>query len=677
MQDRTLFCLDSNFIEKYINKEPNWGPVGKITYVRTYARSLDTINERLRNLGLSNGLTNREEFWLTTIRVIEGMFQIQQKHCLNNKLPWNNKKAQKTAQEAFERMWAFKWLPPGRGLWMMGTEFVDKYGSACLQNCSFVSTENINEDFAEPFCFLMEMSMLGVGVGGDTRGAGKIIIQNPTTSEDIFVVEDSREGWVEALKVLLNAFVGVNKLPLDYDFSLVRGPGQAIKGFGGVSSGPEPLKELLSTLKSILYSNVGTRITSTLIVDLFNLIGRCVVAGGVRRSSILMLGNPEDLEFSSLKDYSNLDEYHQKAISSWRWASNNSVLANVGINYTELAKLTVKNGEPGYLWLDNIQRFGRIKDKPLALNNKDKAIGSNPCAEISLENQELCNLCESFPANHENYKDFERTLKYAYMYAKTVSLVMTHNSKTNTVLGKNRRIGMSMSGIVQAISKFGYRNFINMADQGYDYIKHLDKVYSDWLCVPRSVKISTVKPSGTVSLLVGATAGMHYPESEFYYRVIRFGTDSVLLNSLRAAGYACIEIDPAKEPNTTAVYFPVREEHFLKSKQTVSMWEQLNLAADLQKYWADNQVSATITFNKEEGTKIADALAMYEDRLKSISFLPITDHKYEHAPYQPITEEEYIAAVSKLNLLNLSQNAGNEVQDKYCEGDKCTVPVKV
>ena len=165
------FSLANEFLDQFQGKQPKWGSVGYFTYKRTYARQIE-------------GEDRTEEFWETCRRVVEGCYNIQKIHCRQMGLPWNEQKAQKSAQDMFERMWAFKFLPPGRGLWMMGTDVVYSRGSASLNNCAFVSSESISEDFADPFCFLMDMSMLGVGTGSDTRGAGKVKIQMPRTTED-------------------------------------------------------------------------------------------------------------------------------------------------------------------------------------------------------------------------------------------------------------------------------------------------------------------------------------------------------------------------------------------------------------------------------------------------------------------------------------------------------------
>jgi ribonucleoside-triphosphate reductase len=661
------FRLDDGFIGGFIGKQPEWGPIGYVTYKRTYARPLDTLYVRHSMLAALHELVETEEFWLTLTRVVEGTFSILKDHCRSLRLPWNEERAQAMAQCMFLLMWEFKYLPPGRGLWAMGAPVVAKVGGAALNNCAFVSTGEIDTDFSAPFCFLMDMSMLGVGVGGDTRGAGKVQIVSLTRTVEPHVVEDTREGWVALVRRVLDSFVGKDTYPDVVDYSQVREAGSLIRTFGGTASGPKPLRELVESLTTLLIGRVGQMLTSSDIVDIFNLIGRCVVAGNVRRSAEIMFGDLADDAFLELKD----KEKHAAALDGWRWASNNSILAEVGQSYSKHARLTAKNGEPGYFWLENARSFGRMGRAP---DHKDAdAMGGNPCLEQTLESFELCCLVETFPARHRGLKDYLATLKMAYLYAKAVTLVPTHDPRTNAVLLRNRRIGCSMSGIVQAIKKFGRRDFFEICDSGYGYLEDVDREYSRWLCVPESVKKTSVKPSGTVSLLCGATPGIHYPHSRYYWRVIRLATDSWIVPILREAGYPCHEIDPAKEPNTVAVYFPVEVDDFDRGERDVSMWEQLENAAQMQTYWADNQVSVTVKFDpKTEGPQIRAALELYEVRLKGVSFLPHDDHGYDHAPYQEITREQYEEARAGLKPYDLSR-ARHEVTERFCDGDTCVL----
>jgi adenosylcobalamin-dependent ribonucleoside-triphosphate reductase len=652
---KEVFKLSEDFIELFRGKQPAWGPLGYITYKRTYARTVE------------DGSGRSEEYFETVRRAVEGCYTIQKNHCLQLKLPWNPEKAQRSAREMYRLMWDFKFLPPGRGLWMMGTNYIYERGSAALNNCAFVSTGEIDTDFAEPFCFLMDMSLLGVGVAFDTDGAGKIRIQRPTTGDYTYQVEDSKEGWADLVRTILNSYMGRALRPTHVDYTKIRPMGSPIRTFGGVAPGPGPLIDCIDNITKILDARIGERIKSSDITDLMNVIGKCVVSGGVRRTAELALGSADDDEYLTLKD----PKLHGDKLTAWRWASNNSVCANMGMDYTKVGMQTAKNGEPGYFWRENARAFGRMKDGETWADAK--VAGTNPCAEQSLESFEICNLVETFPSRHESYDEYQRTLKFAYLYAKTVTLIPTHNERTNAIMLRNRRIGLSQSGIVESFEKHGRREHFRWCDEGYKYITKLDKIYSDWLCIPQSIKKTSVKPSGTVSLLPGVTPGIHYAHSQYYFRTIRIDKTSALIEPIRKAGYHIEE--SVYGDNTYIVYFPVHERYFSRSKTDVSVWEQMENVAQMSYYWADNQVSATVTFKPEEAKDIPYVLEMYETRVKSISFLPLTDHAYLQAPYQEITKEMFDQANAKISPVTFEHMNTDEAQDLFCDGEKCEINI--
>jgi hypothetical protein len=642
------FKLDEEFINQFKGKQPDFGPLGYITYKRTYARIIE-------------GKNRKEEFWETLRRVVEGCYSIQKEHCMKLSLPWSDPKAQKSAQTMFRKIWDFRFSPPGRGLWMMGTEFIARHGSMSLNNCGFASTEDIALKYSKAFEFVMDALMLGVGVGFDTKGAGKIKIQKPKEGTFNFTLEDSREGWVESLKLILEAYFLGKQVPT-FDFNKIRSAGEPIRGFGGIASGPQPLKEMLEDIQKILEARIGNRITSVDILDIMNYIGKCVVAGNVRRSAEIALGDPTDLDFVTSKQ-------DEEALYSHRWASNNSIFAVKGLDYSFIANQIAVNGEPGIFWLDNARNYSRMSDPP---DYKDKKVaGVNPCGEQSLESFELCCLVETFPSRHDSYEEFEETLKYAYLYSKSVTLVNTHWKETNAVMLKNRRMGISQTGIIEAFVKHGRRKILDWCDRAYKYLRELDEQYSDWLCIPKSIKITTVKPSGTVSLLPGVPPGIHYPHSEYYIRRIRLSKNSDLINPLKTAGYK-IE-DDSYSPNTVVVEFPIHEKFFDRSKNEVSIWEQAANAIDYQSIWSDNQVSITITFKPEEADQIQHVLQFCEDKLKSASFLPIKEHGYKQAPYEEITKEQFEAIIAQITPLSLDETQDREIGEKFCDSDRCEI----
>jgi adenosylcobalamin-dependent ribonucleoside-triphosphate reductase len=667
------FRLSEEFVNKYQTIPAPFGfsdagsnSLGEVTFIRTYSRVKED--------------GTKERWHEVCRRVIEGMYSVQKNHAKDNRLPWNDNKAQKSAQEAFQRMFELKWTPPGRGLWAFGTPMtMEKRNSASLQNCAMVSTRDIDRnDPGALFAWVMDALMLGIGVGFDTLGQEKqMSIYAPTEPASIYEIPDTREGWVESVRLLINSFLRANQPIQEFNYDLIRPLGAPIKGFGGVASGPAPLIDLHTRIRNVIGSRAGELLDSRAIVDIVNLIGTCVVSGNVRRSATLALGTPEDQDFINLKNpevFAERNSYDPKK-PGWAWMSNNSIAAEVGTKYEDYVDLIADNGEPGFIWLDVARSYGRLADAP---DYKDSRImGFNPCAEQPLESYELCTLVEVHLNRHESKEDFLKTLKFAYLYGKTVTLMPTHWQQTNGIMQRNRRIGTSLTGIASFADEYGLPVIREWMDEGYNTIRKYDHSYSEWLCVRESVRVTTVKPSGSVSLLSGATPGVHWgPGGEFYLRAIRFGDQDPMLHLFKAAGY---KVEPdLVSANTQVVYFPVASGHKRAEKQ-VSLFEKIGLAATAQKYWSDNGVSVTLSFDKEEETKfIAPALNMYEGQLKAVSFLPMGNKTYPQQPYTEITREQYNAYVGTIGKIDWSaiydgkDNLDAE-SEKYCSTDACEI----
>ena len=656
------FKLKDKFVNEYSTIEPNFGfnGLGELVYLRTYSRLKE------------NG--SNEKWYETIRRVVEGTYSIQKEHILKNNLGWNEKKAHRSAEEMYDRMFTMKFLPPGRGLWAMGTEIITRKALyAALNSCAFVSTKDIKNDLSRPFEFMMEFSMLGVGIGFDIKGKDILPILKPSKEPLVYAIPDTREGWVESLKMLLNAFFKGSNLP-EFHYNKIRKEGSIIKSFGGKSSGAAPLRKLHKQIEHLLTKRIGSELSGKDITDIMNMIGVCVVSGNVRRTAQIVFGEPDE-EYLKLKNYTwneELQTYVGTNIerAEYGWASNNSIFAKIGQDYTDVAKQTAKNGEPGYFWLENAQNFSRMNNGP---DFKDhRAMGGNPCLEQTLESYEMCCLVETFPTKHESLEDFTRTLKFAYLYAKTVTLGKTHWVETNRVQLRNRRIGASVSGIAQFVDKNGLDKLKTWLRNGYDTIQYYDNIYSDWFAVPKSVKTTSVKPSGSVSLLAGVTPGLHYPESNYYIRRIRISKDSNLIPYIKKAGYE-IEPDVNAKESTLIVEIPVSVNDVRTIYET-SMWEQLLLAEFMQKHWADNQVSCTVTFNESEKDNIAHALNYFQYKLKGISFLPKSDETYyPQIPYEKITEKEYKKQIKKITKLDFNTISEDATPELYCDGDSCMI----
>ncbi len=668
--------------------KPNFGfnGLGEVVFRRTYSRDNESWNDVVK-------------------RVIEGVMSIRKEHFVRNSLEWNDDHWQEFAKEMALSLFNMEWMPPGRGLWMMGTDFMYARGSTSLNNCSAVDTK---DDLVHAAEWTMDCLMNGVGVGFSTNWRGKATKPNKEDTVT-FTIPDSREGWLESLTKLLCSYIeskkyGKNKYPT-LDYSQIRPSGSPIKGFGGVSSGPEPLKKLHQRVESYLDAFCDQKLEARvktwkeitdqdgksewkevevdickpydhtrLIADIFNSIGACVVAGNVRRSAEIALGNVNDQTFINLKNY--LENPERGEIG---WMSNNSVVLNSDHNYEdfsyipEMARRIIDNGEPGMINLYNIQKFGRYGKEM-----EDKANLVNPCGEIPLESFELCNLAEVFPPRCKNGERYFQALKFATFYASTVSLLPTHRSETNAVIAKNRRIGVSISGVAQwasgeVDSEWGGMNYTKMTKflrEGYKVVRAENKKLAQLAGVPESIRVTTVKPSGSISLLAGVTAGVHYPVSRYAIRRMRIGADSPLVKVLQDAG---VPNEPDSYSDNTLVFSFAIDHGNVRPCEEVSPWEQFSLVATMQRCYADNCVSATIYFDKEkDSADVEKMLAMYIPILKSVSMLPHAGHGYKQAPYEPITQEQFEKLKNDYKLPDFSTLSGMvPVGSQFCSGDTC------
>ena len=355
--------------------------------------------------------------------------------------------------------------------------------------------------------------------------------------------------------------------------------------------------------------------------------------------------------------------------------SNNSVEVSVGQDLSKIIDGIARNGEPGVVWMDVSRKFGRLADPE---NNKDwRIMGYNPCAEQSLESFECCTLVETYLNRHESLEDFKRTLKFAYLYAKTVTLLPTHWEETNAIMQRNRRIGTSISGVANFADNKGLPVLRTWMDEGYKVIQAHDKTYSEWLGIRESIKTTTVKPSGTVSILAGESPGVHWPVGgQHFLRAIRFSNSDPMLKLFEMAQYT---VEPASEDpkNTSVVFFPVKSDA-LRSEKEVSIYEKMALAAQAQRYWSDNSVSVTVSFDPAtESDAVGRVLRMYDGQLKTVSFLPSGNAVYPQMPYTQITAQDYEDYTMKLFPIDFTGIyaglAMDAIGEAYCTTDACEI----
>jgi ribonucleoside-triphosphate reductase (thioredoxin) len=569
------FELDDYTIEMLRDMEPPFGynGFGEFIFYRTYSRNI-------------NG---KQENWADcVIRVINGIFSIRKDWYIKNHITWDSKYWKKYSRELAVSMFKMKWLPPGRGLWVMGTDFIYERGSFALYNCGYTDlTDNLGEDLA----WLMDALMLGCGVGFSPLRNDNFKLKSPKGTFE-FIIEDNRESWVEATKELIESYIYGSSKP-KFNYLSIRSKGLPIKGFGGISSGPEPLKYLHNQIEQDCERFINDKNYDTVIfkTDLANKIGCCVIAGNVRRSAELAQLSINDPVFKDLKDY---EKYPER--ENYGFMSNNTVDLKKRRDFDrlgEIAERVITRGEPGVKNLKNFSK-GRIGKKDNL--RKDYAKNGNPCLEICLFNKELCNISETLPTMCENVKEWYKACEYATFYCSTVSLLPTHQPETNKIIAKNRRIGISIIDITGWFYEESVSKVTKYLRKGYKIVQKTNIFLAEEAGIPTAIRFTTVKPGGSVPKLAGKTSGIGYPNFQYMIRRVRIQRNHPISNLLKQANVP-FEADYFSA-NTDVYEFPI-ECGPSPPAEEISLWQQaLNLVL-VQREWSNNSVSVTLNFKPQ------------------------------------------------------------------------------
>jgi len=637
--------LSEDFVNSYIGKTAPWGfnGLGEIVYRRTYSRDVEDLG--------------RKEYWHETIaRCIEGAQAIGANY------------TKEEAERLFDYIFNLKGIFAGRSLWQLGTPLVEKMSGVSLVNCWMTTISKV-----EDFQFLMDHLMVGGGVGFTVERAvvhdmPKVkqvdsILHEKTNDAD-FIVPDSRQGWSSLLGKVLESYFHTGK-SFTYSTILIRGYGAALKTFGGTASGPEVLIEGMADIGKILDARVGKKIRSVDALDICNIIGKIVVAGSARRSAQIAIGDPDDFLYLRAKNWSKGD------IPAWRGNSNNSIFAD---SYDEIIDEFWKgydgSGEPyGLINRDLIRKYGRLGEK---VNDKG-VIGTNPCGEIGLEDGEPCNLAEIFLPNIESKEELMDLSKLLYKTQKAITTLAYPYAKSQSVIAKNRRLGQGVTGWLQSTEEQ-----LSWVSECYEALRDYDKEWSSELGINPSIKLTSVKPSGTLSLLAGVTPGIHPAYSEYYIRRVRMGSSDPLVNYCREKGYDVqydIGLDGKENHTVCVVSFPCKTpEHATLAKDLTAV-QQLEWVVKAQSEWADNNVSVTVYYRKEELPEIQEWMKKnYKNRLKSVSFLLHSDHGFALAPYEEISAEQYGKMESKIRDITFIDDINEFSLDNLeCEGGACPI----
>lgn len=508
-------------------------------------------------------------------------------------------------------------------------------------NCSFVAL-----DHPRAFDEILWILSNGTGVGFSVES--KYVDDLPKVPEKIdqhgsvIVVEDSREGWAEAFRTLIEKLYE-GRMPA-WDVSKVRPAGARLSTFGGRASGPGPLVQLFQFTVDTFKSATGRRLTPLEVHDIVTKIGEVIVSGGVRRSALI-----------SLSDVSN---YEMARAKSGSWWENNPqrALANNSATYTykptpELFMrewgnlIESQSGERGLF------NLGGVREAAPERRKADLIAGTNPCGEIALRSMGLCNLTEVVIKAEDTLDDIRHKVQIAAIMG-TWQATLTDFPYVRPQWRENaedeRLLGVSLTGI------YGNRQFNNWNDsklpQRLENLRNtaveVNKEWAARLGINQAAAVTTVKPSGTVSQLTGVSSGIHPWHSEHYIRTVRGSNHDPITQLMKDAGVPN-EPDVMKPEETTVFSFPVAAPKGAVTRDQVSAITHLELYRVYRKHWAEHTVSVTVNVKPEEWVEVAAWVYRNWNDLAGVSFLPYSEHTYAQAPYQEIGAEEFAALLEE------------------------------
>ena len=558
-------------------------------------------------------------------------------------------------------------------------------------NCSYLPVDD-PKSFDEAMFILL--CGTGVGFSVERQYVQKLpeVPDQLFTSEDVIVVHDSKEGWAKAFRKLV-AMLYAGEIPT-WDTSKVRKAGAKLKTFGGRASGPAPLEDLFRFTVAMFKGAQGRKLSSIECHDLMCKIGEVVVVGGVRRSAMISLSNLSD------------DRMRHAKSGNWWENQGQRALANNSVAYTEkpdmetfmrewLSLVESKSGERGI--------FSRPASKKQAnrsgRRNADYDFGTNPCSEIILRPYQFCNLTEVVVRATDTLEDLERKVKLATILG-TIQSTYTHFPYLRKVWQKNteeeRLLGVSLTGIMDNLALSGAVDKDSGIAMGFsgderwtlaetlEYLKNVavstNAEWAERLGIPASTAITCVKPSGTVSQLVDSSSGIHARHSAYYIRTVRGDNKDPLTQFMKDQG---IPNEPCvMKPETTTVFsFPQKSPEGAITRNDMTAIEQLELWLVYQRNWCEHKPSVTITVRDHEWMEVGAWVYKHFDEVSGVSFLPHSDHTYQQAPYQEVSEREYLDALAlmpeRIDWTKLSdyetEDTSKGTQTFACVGGSCEI----
>jgi ribonucleoside-triphosphate reductase (thioredoxin) len=620
---------NSKYLEQALYDELNQTPfntMGLFTYLRTYARRHDESDPN-----------STIESWDECVsRVVKSCnSQLQVGFTIEEQ------------REVFSLLYNLKCSVAGRFMWQLGTKTVEKSGLLSLQNCAFTKIDNT--DAVRPFTWAMNSLMCGVGVGFSLRPEDVASLPKPKyalisrkdTHDADFIVPDSREGWVKLLGKTLKAHFYSGK-SFTYSCTLLRSKGAPIKSFGGTASGPDTLCDGIQKISNVLNARADKEMRAVDALDIMNIIGMIVVSGNVRRSALVAIGEARD------KEYLRAKRWDLGNIPNWRAFSNNSVYCDDINEILENEEFWLGyngTGEPyGLINMGLSRKCGRLGEYQYP---DSEAEGYNPCCEQTISNYESCCLGEIYLPNLSSVDELRKCVTYIYRICKhSLTLKCPDSPETEKIVHKNMRMGIGITGYLQATEE--QKSWLS---DTYKYLREFDVNYSRMHGFPISIKLTTCKPSGTLSILGNCTPGIHPGFSQYYIRRIRICSDSPLVTLAKENGYPVEFVknfDGSFDHTTQIISFPIALPEGTVLAKHCSAIDQLEYVKRLQTEWSDNSVSVTVYYKKEELPDIKEWLRKnYNNGVKTVSFLLHNEHGFAQAPMEEITKEEYLKLESQ------------------------------
>jgi ribonucleoside-diphosphate reductase alpha chain len=578
----------------------------------------------------------------------------------------------KTAKRLYNGIHSLKVMPSMRCMMTAG-EALDKDNVAGF-NCSY-----LHIDSPRSFDELMYVLMCGTGVGFSVErnfiNKLPMVAESFHKTDSVIVVSDSKIGWASAFRELI-AMLYAGKVP-QWDVSKVRPAGARLKTFGGRASGPEPLVDLFNFCIEVFTKATGRKLTSIECHDICCKIADIVVVGGVRRSALISLSNLSDPRMAKAK------------MGDWWRSEGHRRLANNSVAYTEkpdfesfLSEMQnmyeSKAGERGI--------FSRVAAQKIAARNgrrdAEQDFGTNPCSEIILRSNQFCNLSEVVVRANDTKATLKEKVELAAIIG-TLQATLTDFRYLRKLWQRNTEeealLGLSLTGIMDHKVLSNDTASAKWLEDLKDVAIKTNKAWANKLGINQSVAITCVKPSGTVSQLVDSASGIHPRFSKHYIRRVRSDAKDPLAQFMSAGGFP-VEQD-IMSPASLVYSFPVKSPETSVTVKQVGAMEQLKLWKAYQNHWCEHKPSITVYYTDDEFLEVAQWIWNNFDLCSGISLLPVSDHVYQQAPYEDISEEKYQELVQQMpvgvnwNDLEHFEQEDNTTgsQELACVGGACEI----